>query len=464
MITGKELFDKKFIVRFNFDGSVSTSQNSNAQEKRRAVGFDGDKSSFTWKRFITLEDSYNPYLGELNPWSLKKWYQWGCRRFHFHNPFGKVAAGNSQELVYEVDQFLNAKNGLTINGVVQNTPMPWLVNDFVSVIKALTTGQQGTLDSQTWTDWTSGPNAWFNPSQPIDLIVYIGGMANPGSDSAYKIYVDKWNALFTATPTIAARRLKDSVAPLIEARCRIGFDAAVASPGAVPGDHIPLAVQNERLQKGWWTFFKWVTTTIGKDRVYVESHPFYINNKTNSYLGYNVIADDDWSYTPVVPSGMHMTSEMGDVEFLRAIWQNTEITTPLISSEKNNEFIKERYWFLHNSHYAIKNETTKETRLSPADCCEKGHNYYWATLYDKIIAYHMIEKQNTRNEINERKNITNSAILVPNTLLQVLPSSYADDPNWKLQFGNLYRSSQDFIKYLDYILDKKKTTEDIIYS
>lgn len=459
MDSGKTLFDKKFIVRFNFDGAVSSAENLTTTEKRRAISFDGDKDTFSWKRFITLEDSYNPTPNELNPWSLKKWYQWGCRRFHFHNPFGKVAAGNTQQLVYEIDQFLNAKNGLIINGDVQNTPMPWLVNDFVSVIKALTTGQQGSLDEKTWQEWTEGPNAWFDPSQPIDLIVYIGGMADPGEDVTYKSYIDRWNALFAASPITAARRLRNSVSPLIEANCRIAFDACVVSPGKIAGENIPFTVQNERLQKGWWNFFSWLTSTIGKDRVYVEAHPFYINGKSNSYLGYNVIADDDWSYTPVVSEGMHMTSEMGDVEFLRAIWQNSPSTTPLISSNGK----RERYWFLHDSPYVNMNEQNGEVRLASFVCCEENHNYYYNTLYDKIIAYHMIEKQNTRNEINQRKNITRSSILVPNNLLQILPSAYENDKSWHYQFGNLYKNSSDFVAYLDAVIDRKKMVEDKIY-
>ena len=145
----RALFKERFRVRFNFDGSISTSEGS-LGEKRRAVGFGGDKSTFTWRRFISLEECYNPHPGQLNPWSLKAWYKWGCRKFHFHNPFGKVVQGSAQGLVYEVDQYLNAKNGLTIGGVVQNTPMPWLVNDFKSTIKALTTGQMGTMDAANW--------------------------------------------------------------------------------------------------------------------------------------------------------------------------------------------------------------------------------------------------------------------------------------------------------------------------
>lgn len=462
----KKHFDEQFRVRFNFDGSVSTSENGPG-EKRRAVEYGGDKSTFTWKRFLSLEDYYNPSPNSLNPWSLKKWYKWGCRKFHLHNPFGKVALGNTQQLVYEVDQYLNAKNGLTINGVVQNTPMPWLVNDFTEVFKALTTGQRGTIDQATWDSWTIGPDAWFNPTQPIDVIVYIGAMADPGTDTGYKVYIDRWNALFASSATNATKRLKDSVAPIIDANCRIAFDAAVVSPGAIAGQNIPFTVQSSALQKSWWTFFTYVSNTIGKNRVYVESHPFRKNGMSNSYIGYNIIADDDWSYSPAVlpgPNGPYMTSEMGDVEFWRAIWQNGPASTPLISRRENGVLVKERYWFLNNCRYAVTEPTTQERRLAPAVCCNPDHNYYYYDIYGAIIAYHLLEKQNIRGETNERKNITKAGILVPNTILQVLPEASAGDIGWANQFGNKFKSSTDFISYLSTVMDGRKNDELSIYN
>lgn len=460
----KIIFSDGFRVRFNFDGNITTDQNVGS-EKRRAVGFDADKSTFTWKRFISLEDSYNPSPGKLNPWSLKHWYKWGCRNFHFHNPFGKVSQGNTQELVYEIDQFLNAKNGLIINGVVQNTPMPWLTNDFVDVIKALTTGQRGNLDQLTWDSWTTGADAWFNPDEPIDLIVYIGAMANPGSDAGYQTYVNRWNTLFTTSATSAAKRLRDSVAPFIQANCKIAFDAAVASPGEVAGQTIPFTIQNNALQKGWWTFFTWAVKTIGKEKIFVESYPFKTNGLNNSYLGYNIISDDDWSYSSYVqqgPNGPHMTSEMGNIQFLRSLWQNTSATTPLIAKIDQSGIIKERYWFLKDSQYASVNQN--EIRLNPSTCCQSGHNYYYHTIYPEIIAYHLLEKQHTRMELDIRKNTTRSGILVPNSLLQILPEAFPQDSNWQLQFGNRFKTSIDFINYLSDKIDMNKSLDSILYN
>ena len=461
----KQLFDERFRVRYNFDGAMTTTEGSPG-EKRRAVGYGGDKSSFTWKRFVSLEDCYNPNPGQLNPWSLKAWYKWGCRKFHFHNPFGKVAHGNLQGLVYEVDQFLTAKNGLTIDGVVQSTPMPWLVNDFVTTVKALTTGQRGNLDQATWDAWTTGPDAWFKPTEPIDVIVYIGGMADPMSDSAYAAYVRRWNTMFNTNPSGAAARLNDSVAPIIDAKCRIGFDAAVASPGSSPGWVVPLTVQGMALQKGWWNFWVALGKKIGKNRMYVESYPFKKDGMPNSYLGYNVISDDDWSYTKNVapgPDGPHMTSEMGDVEFWRAIWQNTDQTAPLIGSDMSTDPVAERYWFLKDHPHVNQLKNPDELRLKPAECCSPGHNYYWGDVYGAIIAYHLLEKQNTRNETNERGNITRSGILVPHALLQILPESSPGDPAWGRQFGKKFPNSLEFVEYLAGLMDCKKNAEASIY-
>ena len=470
----QKLFNDKFRVSFGFDGEETVDSNKPG-EFRRAVGWGGEESTFTWKRFVTLEDNYNPYPGELNPWSLKKWYQWGARKFHFHNPFGKVARGKSQFLVYEIDQFLNAKNGLTINGEVQNTKMPWLVNDFVSVIKALTTGQQGTLDQATWDSWTVGKDAWFNPSEPIDLIVYVGSLADPHiSDSAYGVYIDRWEEHFKRSPSGALTRLKNSVIPLIEANCRIGFDAACVAAGPVPGKNIPFDRQCIELQKGWWSFWKWINNKIGKDRVYIESHPFKVNGEANPYLGSNIISDDDWSTSLCCPAepygqgGPHMTSEMGDVEFIRCIWQNAPKRTPFVSRiDDLGQEIPERYYFLRNSVEVseVKSEYNEliEKRLLPQNCCDPGHNYYWNHLFPSIIAFHMLENQTIRGEIHPEKNITRSSLLIPNTLLQILPEAYPNDERAKKQFGLIFEDSISFIKYIANKIDKKQNLVASVY-
>lgn len=460
----EKIFKDRFRVRYNFDGVVSSTRNENG-ENRRAVGYDADSSLFTWKKFISLDGSYNPTPGELNPWSLKKWYMWGCRKFHLHCPFGKVSVGNEQGLVYEVDQFLNAKNGLSLDGKVQNTPMPWLTNDFVSVFKALTTGQQGTLDSDTWNSWTIGKDAWFNPQEPIDVIVYVGGMAEPGNDTAYQAYLKRWNELFDSSYAKGLARLRNSVLPFVEANCRIAFDASVVSPGPLPGKNVSLDAQGINLQRGWWTFWQWLTKKIGKSRIYVESYPFKKDGEPNPYLGYGIISDDDWSYSKWVsvgPNGPHPTSELGRVEFWRSIWQNTEETTPLIFLHVNGVDVPQRYSFLKDVRYAMRNKDG-DIRLSTATCCSENHNYYYADIYAEMIAYHLLEKQHTRDEPNEDENFTVSGILVQTNLLQILPEAFQNDVAAKMQFGRRFDSASSFIDFLSMRMESRRAAIESVY-
>lgn len=480
----QEVFDRKFRVMFGFVGSGGTISSENVgNERRRVGGWSIDHSEFTWKKWISLENSgvYNPYPGQLNPWSLKKWYKWGCRRFHLHNPFGMVPTNSIQSLVFEVDQYVNAKNGLTYNGQTLNTPCPWLINDFVDVFRALTTGTRGRLDQATWNSWTVGPDAWFNPAEPIDVIIYIGALADPSGagGGSYNTYIQRWQQYFNENPRAADKRLKESVAPFISAYCKIAFDAAVASPGPVPGDNVALSAQNRTMQRGWWSFWKWLETKIGKDRIYVEAHPFKAGTKRpNPYLGYNVIADDDWSISRCCPyttadSGPHATSEMGDVQFIRGIFQGTSnpLRNPLVSSVKNGIRTLERYSFLESIDPSCIittpseiDPTITERRLAVASCCSANHNYYWSHLYPSIIAYHMLEKQHIRGEPYPQRNITDSSFLVPSSLLQVLPSAFSGDTRYFDQFGYRFSTSAQYVQYIASLIDKKKQVDDTVFA
>jgi len=481
----QKLFDERFRVYFGFVGGSVSSQNL-AGEKRR-VGTNGiEYSTFTWKKWISLENDgvYNPYsvtngypANTPNPWSLKKWYQWGCRRFHLHNPFGMVPANSPQSLTFEIDQFVNARDGLTWNGQVLNTPCPWITNDFVNVFRALTTGTRGRLDQATWDSWTTGPNAWFNPSEPIDVIVYVGALGDPSFGGSYSTYIDRWEQYFTENPKAAEKRLRDSVAPFISAFCKIGFDAAVVAPGPVPGDNVSLSSMNRATQRGWWSFWKWLETKIGKNRIYVESHPFKKGTgRPNPYLGYNILADDDWSNSKCCPYiadayGPHATSEMGDIEFIRCFWQNQPTRNPIVSSFKNGVRTLERYSFLENidpsSIIEVQSEQEAgvvERRLGVANCCGPNHNYYWNHLYAPMIASHMLEKQNIRGEPNPQRNITRSTLMAGNALLQILPQAFPGDPRYLTQFGYRFQSgSLSFVQYLAGVIDKQKRSSDSVF-
>lgn len=463
-----QLFKEGFRVTFGFDGQT-TSTEGNSTSIRRAAGWGADRNTFTWKRFISLEDNYNPYGTELNPWSLKRWYQWGARRFHFHCPFGRVVDGKTQSRVYEVDQFLNAKDGLIINGVVQNSPCPWMVTDFVDVIQALTTGRRGKLDLATWNSWTTGSAAWFNPSDPIKVTVYIGSISDqPDTDTAYTAYVQRWETLFATDPRGAAARLKASVMPFIRANCSIGFDSVISAAGPVPGSNVSITKHSRELQRGWWQFWKWLETKIGKKRIYVESHPYKRGRGNNPYLNYNCIADDNWSSSLCCPyttgsTGPHATSELGDIEFVRCIWSNSESSTPLIATIKNGQKTLERYSFLEVNDDVINVPSqfisnATEIRLSPATI----DNFYWSPYYASIIAYHLLERQDVRGEPNPRSNITKQAILVPATLLQVI-YRFQGSGNYYKQFALQFPTSAHFIAYLAGKITEKYQNRNSIY-
>jgi hypothetical protein len=477
------IVEQRLRVSFGFDGAVAASSG------RRAIGWGCDNPSHTWESWLTLENSpgaYNPYAGgsgpggtSLSPWSFKTWYQAGYRNFHFHNPFGKVrsGAGLAQELVYEVDQFLNARDGLTINGVVQNDPNTWLTNDFVAVFKALCTGQQGTLSNAQWSSLT----AWFNPASPITLTVYIGGMCTPGTDTAYETYVTRWEQLAASdrAGTAALNRLKASVAPLLEIGCNIGFDAMVASPGTTPGYNVPFSQVNRKMQTVWITFFKWLERKIGKSKIYVESHPFRTQPGTsspgskNAYLGYHEIADADWysshccSSDPAEnPYGPHASSEKGTVEVWQALWAGSPQRTPLVYSIGNNtqQVEWEKYSFLYDidpsALQIVASEQRpdyKELRLTPGSCCGSGHNYYWGHLYPEIIAYHLLDETAglTRDDPAPESSAVKRCFMIPNTLMQVLPIASSGDPRYTQQFPLRCPTKADLVQFIARNLEQR---------
>jgi len=464
--TATQLFTDKFRVWFGFDSDVPL---DGSDSNKRAVQWGGETAGFTWKRFIKLQDWFNPAGASLNPWSLENWYRWGCRKFYFHSPFGRVQAGKLQGLVYEVDQFLNARDGLTINGETQNSAMPWLTTDFTVVFKALTTGQQGSLDQSTWDSWTTGPNAWFNPSEPIDLIVYIGSLAKSNFGLQYEKYIQRWNQML---PDQVDQRLRDSVQPIIDAGCGIAFDAIVDAPGPIAGDYIPTNQQSIDLQTSWWNFWTWLKTETNKR--YIESHPFrrtLLNGTTidNPYLGESVVADDDWSNS-LLSDIPHMTSEMSGVTFIRTFFNTGQNFTPLLKIDQDGDIINERYAFLHElttgvTWTEVENDAgaliRRELRLTGPTI----DNYYWYDLIGPVVSYHFLEKQNTREETNPDGNNTKNEFMVNNQAIQIISKQQNEiSGNHLKQFGALYPSKDKFIQYIAQEIENKQTNIDITSS
>lgn len=196
--------------------------------------------------------------------SISEWYKWGIRKFHIHQPFGKVtrgvygqtsgsnqatinaliSAGNTvtpEASVYQIDSYQLCRDGFIHpeTGHTGNIPMPWLTNDvvdgitqgFVPLFKALITGTAGDLSQDTWRRLTGigGASAWYNPEDPIEIIAYNGGLN-------HETY-ERWKAYFESDPVVARQRLRESYEPYARAGMRLAIDALVVSPGPVVGEN-----------------------------------------------------------------------------------------------------------------------------------------------------------------------------------------------------------------------------------
>ena len=497
-----QLVQDRFVVMYNFDGNIYTYEGGD-RERRRAVGFGGDKNTFSWFRWLTLEDAgYNPYAGGAGPggssetpWSLKKWYQFGCRSFHLHCPFGKPSADKnrpeypgSEELVYQIDQFLCAKDGLTVLGGNAsnpedqvNTAMPWLVNDFVDVWKALITGQKGRLGNREWAEILT----WFNPADPIRVIAYVGGMADAGAfghDAAYSNYTKRWQRLFNTNPTAANQRLRNSVQPFLDCKMSLGFDALSASPGPQFGEWVPYSRMSKAMQVGWWNFIDGYVKRAVKaygGKVYTEAYPFIKEGMANPYLGYDIISDRNWWQTKCFQSGAsrpHESSDMGAVELLLANWSGTPETQPLVSTQRQDgTLIPESFFYLNNIspiEFAVIQAPceggAKEKRLVVPNCCGgfegRPHNYYHNHILPAMLANHYLEPQYNRVEQNPARYALKASLMVPFNALQVLPTAYSGDPRAALQFGARFATITDFTKYIANLIDDKVAAQATSYA
>lgn len=383
----KNILKTRMLVWFNMDGQVS-SVNPGA----RAIGFHGDDPSFSWFRFVN--GNYKGASGQqivdaagatIDPYdtlkntSVKEWYKWGARRFTVNLPFGKVPTGGGRKeaTIYQPDSYLNARDGLNIDGITCNEPMPWLVGDFVKTWKALVSGTQGTLTNQEWNILT-GNTGWFNPAQPISLMFY-NGTINQENYVRWKQYG------FTG----AKDRLIESFQPYLETGAQIGMDALTRSPGATVGYNVnqvthdfynsinaPQAspFRNEHgdgttygstLDAAWWSFYStWLLPNFGQQNIYCEGAPeaFKKGNTwhNNPYFGHPFISDDEGFYQNYgnqpgsIPSTsvdsvtrVHQPSEMGQVEGIMSNFQGIR-KYPIVGVSGASGFTYGRYWYLYD--------------------------------------------------------------------------------------------------------------------
>lgn len=376
---------------------------------------------FRWLNFITgkvggmtLGTPTNPSFNvhgdsSLETASIRDWYLWGARKFWLHHPFGRVAKGrNNQEAMhYQPDAYYSAKHGCTcpFTGILGNRPMPWLTDDvvdgvtqgFVPLFKALITGSQGDLSNDVWQRLTGigGGEEWYNPADPIEVVVYNGTINN----ETFR----KWRRWFeTSTPIAnapffgatgetegmpanlyARYRLEASLEPFKRAGMRVAFDALVAAPGPINGlnacptsGFMPTTAYEGQLYTpagqsygaadvGWWKFFsEYVLGNWQKKDIFMEAHPDTIPginqvgftmNPYQKIGGLNICASDEYTRRgfggtsaspPFAPtnSRAHYLGEYGAVEFVRSPgWSSLPHVGKFVGG---NTFYDGHYWFL----------------------------------------------------------------------------------------------------------------------
>ena len=222
----------------------------------------------------TQSVNFDFYSTQMETTSIAEWYKWGVRRFHIHQPFGRIRKGRNQETQqYQMDSFVCARDGFRDDSIsvpsnnseileekrFGNIPMPWITNDvvdgitqgFVPLWKALITGTAGDLSNDMWKRLTGigGPSAWFDPSDPITVSAYTGAI-NHETFRRWRRWFDAGNSIAGTTTngmgidtngvpiaTFARQRMEDSLSPFIRTGMRLGFDALVGAPGPVVGQY-----------------------------------------------------------------------------------------------------------------------------------------------------------------------------------------------------------------------------------
>lgn len=441
-------------VVYNFDGA-----NQPTYFGYRATSWGGDNAAFTWLKFVNGEfpfaDGYNPHEGRDHPWSVKAWYKWGARQFHLHMPFGRPfvptpAPGfqNYEHLSYQADAYLCAMEGFYDSGIYYNAPMPFLTITFERIWRSLIEGKQYCTNEE----WASLLE-WFNPNEPIKVIVYNGTISKLPTESAIENQYPRWTRLFNENYDLALNRLKASVQPFINCGMQIALDALTTCPGSVPGQYIPTTALGESAQKGWWEFFTWLKKTVGIENLYCEAHPekrlnlLTGNLDPSPYLGLNVIAAEDWSYFPsTTATTFHKMYELGSVRYLRCpYWGNVGPKTRRV----NPYLSPARYADLNE--YGSKSQEDSEIRIDRQD-----QSIYFGTAFEHIYAARNLkDRYDQEGDSRPEFNTTKPGYLMNPLCLQEYPA-------WGLpgtqRFIDRFPSIEFLKKYLDYYESPAFTT------
>jgi hypothetical protein len=408
-------------VTYNFDGTVQP-----ANPLYRAISWGADNPAFTWLKFVQGEfpfaNGYNPHPGRDHPWSLKAWYKWGARQFHLHMPFGRPyvvnppSAGqqNYEHLSYQADAYLCAVEGFFDNGILYNAPMGYLATTFERIWKTLITGTKHCTDAE----WTSLLQ-WFDPSDPIKVIVYNGTISK--LHDTYENQYPRWSRLFNENYDAALARLKESVKPFINCGMQISLDALAIAPGAIPGQYIPTSQLSSNAQAGWWEFYNWLVSRVGIENLYCEAHPEKRQNLLNGrtdpspYLGLNVMSAEDWSYFPASTQvSFHKMSELGSVKYLRcpqwgSVGPKTRRINPVLSPARYADL----------SQYGV-TASDGELRID-----RLAQNTYFGTAFEHIYAArNLLDRYDQEGDKRFEYNTTKPGYMMNCVSLQEYPTSW----------------------------------------
>lgn len=428
-------------VGYNFSGGVYDEGGNPAKPwypkglRRSGYGQDSD-TNWRWLSFITgfsggfTAGAYWPYRpaavsdgitagnpnfvnyswnNDMEKTSIAEQYKWGIRRFHIHQPFGRVAFGYNQEsMQYQMDSFVCARDGFRDDSIIVpsdnparleekrfgNIPMPWTTNDvvdgitqgFVPLWKALITGTAGDLSDDMWKRLTGigGPSAWFDPSDPITVSAYTGSI-NHETFRRWRRWFDAGDAVGIDTGGISSKvyarqRMEDSLSPFIRTGMRLGFDALSVASGPVVGQysksHFPSKTNSFLLydanqfpgcdacanqggiegntlgvttDAAWWNFFStYAVPQLGRNNIYTEATPYrQANGAANPYLGFPVITVDEFGRAGFGGvNGAHHPSEMGEVEIARSTHWAANPHIGKIHLATGKATLNGEYWFL----------------------------------------------------------------------------------------------------------------------
>lgn len=462
----QEAFKNNFWVAYQFDSQGYDPYNTAASlQGQRAVGWMQDPS-FTWHMFV----NGSPKIFYNTDWSLKRWYQWGQRNFHLHMPFGKptlqviVGSGTNpfvthpEHLAYQPDAFLCARDGfldLYSDVLFFNPPIPHLTNDFEKVWKALITGEQGELNDQQWYEITQ----WFNPKDPIKVIVYNGSISEGDGISAFY----RWSNRFNEDYAAALQRLKDSVQPFINCGMRIAFDALTTNAGPIPGRLIPFYKLSRKAQEGWWEFFTWLENKIGPENIYMEAHPYRrtiyddsglatTEQDPNPYVGrgIGVLCEDESSYfNSSISPAYHYNSELVRIHYLRAInWVNLHGPPAPKTRRLKAQLAFARYPMF--DQFATTMASARSANL-PSDVGERRiilriQNCYGQGIIHEIAAIGLTQRFYQEQDPNSKNDITRFGFIIDNFRLQRYQQSQL--PAGQTQFIDRFPNSGKFIQYL----------------